>query len=72
MQTTIWIAYNADNDCAVSLDDHDTALQDLMDNYGPCGGTRVVEMKVTLPDVKPTVVEAVIPDTDGPVTVTIA
>lgn len=71
MQTKIWIAYNLDNDCATSFDDADTALQTLLDDFGFCGGVRVIEMTVNLPEIKPTAVEATIPDTDGPVTVTV-
>lgn len=69
MNTTIYIAYNADGDCEVSTEDADTALEALLENYGHCGGTRVVKMALALPAIKTLTISADIPDTDGPVTV---
>lgn len=69
MNITLYIAYNADGDCEASTEDADTALSALFENYGHCGGTRVVELTLALPAIRTLTISASIPDTDGPVTV---
>lgn len=69
MNTTIYIAYSTDGDCEVSTEDAGTALDALLENYGHCGGTRVVAMTLALPAIRTLEVSASIPDTDGQITV---
>lgn len=68
---TVWIAYNTDDNCFASHEGAQTALDGLIQNFWRAEGTRVVEMELTLPEIKPVAVKATIPDTDGPVTVTV-
>lgn len=71
MNATIWVAYNTDGDVETSNEDGATALQSLIENYGACEGVRVIEMALTLPEIRPVKIAATIPDTDGPVSVSI-
>lgn len=67
----LFVAINTDGDIAVSTDDADTAAQTLVDDYGPCAGVKVYQFKLVLPRPRVSVAEATIPETDGPVTVTV-
>ncbi len=68
---TVWIAYNTDDDCFASHEGAQEAVDGLIETFGQGDGTRVVEMKLTLPNIKPLSVQATVPERDGPVTVTI-
>jgi hypothetical protein len=68
---TVWIAYNTDDECFASHEGPQEAIDGLMDTFGHAEGARVVELKLTLPSVKPLAVQAVVPDREGPVSITI-
>lgn len=68
---TVWIAYNTDDQCFASHESAQDAIEGLTENFGYGEGARVVELKLTLPSVKHLAVQAVIPDREGPVSVTI-
>lgn len=68
---TVWVAYNSDNQCFASHESAPDAIQGLDENFGYGEGARVVELRLTLPSVKPLAVQAVVPDREGPVSVTI-
>lgn len=72
IEVTVWVAYNTDGDSFASNDGASEALEGLNDNYGIADGCRVVEMNLTVPAIKPVAVSGTVPDTDGPVTLTIA
>ena len=72
MNITLYVAYNTDGDCESSTDGAQEALDLLIENYGHAEGVRVVELALTLPQIKTLVVAATIPDVDGPITVTVA
>lgn len=71
INVTVFVAYNTDGDVATDTDSASDALEALLDNAGQADGVKVVEMTLNLPDIKPLAVEATIPETDGPVTVTV-
>lgn len=71
MQKTIWLAYNTDGDVVVDPDNAADALSSLVDNYGISEGVRCIQIDLTLPEIKTAILSAVIPDTDGPVTITV-
>jgi len=48
MKEIVWIAMDGDGDCAVSLDDENSAVESYADNYG-ARMTRVVKIKVRPP-----------------------
>lgn len=68
---TVWIAYNTEDECYASHEGAQEAIEGLLEAFGHGDGTRVVEMKLTLPSVKPLAVQATVPDRDGPVSITI-
>lgn len=68
---TVWVAYNTDDQCFASHESAQEAIEGLTDNFGYGEGARVVELRLTLPSVKPLAVQAVVPDREGPVSVTI-
>lgn len=72
MNTTIYVAYNTDGDCEASTDGAQEALDALVENYGHAEGVRVIELALTLPEIRTLAVSATIPDVDGAVTVTVA
>lgn len=72
MQVKVWIAYTNNAEVAVSTEDEGEAATLLYDNYSISGSVRVVEMTLELPEIKTIAVSASIPETDGPVTVTIS
>ncbi|MTD93915.1 hypothetical protein GIW81_06145 [Hyphomicrobium sp. xq] len=69
---TVWIAYNTDDECFASHEGAEEALDGLVESSGHGEGVRVIELRLTLPSVKPLAVEAVIPERDEPVTIRIA
>lgn len=71
MQKTVWIAYNTDGDVTIDPDNAADALSALVDNYGVSEGVRCIQIDLTLPEIKTAILSAVIPDTDGPVTITV-
>lgn len=65
-----WIAIDEEGDVSISLDSAADAAAG--NDLGAVNAlNRVFEIDMTLPLPKPTSVSAVIPDTDGPVTVTV-
>ncbi len=72
MQKTVWLAYNTDGDMILDPDNASDALSRLIDGYGQADGVRVLELNLTLPEIKAPVLTAVLPDTDGPVTVSVS
>lgn len=68
---TIWIAYNTDDDCFASHEGAHEAIEGLVESFGYGEGTRVVELKLALPTVKPLAVQATVPDRDGATRITI-
>lgn len=70
-KVTVWFAYNTEGDCEADFNSAGDALQALLDNHGQGDGTRVIEMNLELPEIKPLAVTATIPETDGPVTVSV-
>ncbi len=66
-----WIAINETGDFVVNTDGASDALSDLESSYTN-EATRVYEMNVSLPLPKVIEVKAELPETDGPVTVTVA
>lgn len=72
IQATVYLAYNLDGDTFTAGDETD-ALEGLINEYGHCGGCRVIQLDLTLPPIKAQVAEIVIPDNEGEtVTVTIS
>ena len=67
----IWIAVNNDGDFVVNVDCAEDALSDLHSTHTN-EAARVYAMKVKVPLPKVIEVQATIPETDGPVTVTVA
>ncbi len=67
---TIWIAYNSEDECFASHEGAQEAIEGLLETFSHGEGARVIEMKLTLPSVKPLAVQADIPDR-GTVTLTI-
>jgi len=70
-ECTIWIAYNTDDDCFASHEGSQEAVDGLFKSFGHGEGMRVVELKLTLPSIKPLTAQASVPDRNGPVSVTI-
>lgn len=69
---TVWVAYNSDDDCFASHEGAQEAMDGLVESFGHLEGARVVELKLTLPSAKPLTFDAMVADTKGPVTVTLA
>lgn len=70
-QADLFVAVNTDGDIVVSTDDADSAVQTLIDDFGGCSGVKVYQLKLVLPRPRVSVTEAAIPETDGPVNVTV-
>lgn len=70
IQATVYLAYNLDGDTFTARDETD-ALDGLINEYGHCGGCRVIQLDLTLPPIKVPVAEIAIPDSEGD-TVTVA
>lgn len=71
IECTVWVAYNGDEQCFASHESAQEAMDGLLDAFGHGEGARVVELKLSLPDVKPLEVEATVPDHVGRVSVTV-
>lgn len=72
MNAMIWIAYDADGNHACSPDGEQEAIDALNEvSGGITSACRVVQLDLELPEIKPINVSAAIPETDGPIAVTI-
>lgn len=71
-KVTIWVAYDAAGDAFATTDDAETAASEFVTNITVDGGLRVVELELDLPEIKPIKVSGTVPETDGPVTLTIS
>lgn len=69
-EVEFWIAVDDDGNFAVHVDGPQEANEELI-NGNNCHATRVFAMKLNLPLPKVVEVAATLPDTDGPVTVTV-
>jgi hypothetical protein len=69
-ELTIWIAVNETGDVTYSIDSADDALQE-MTGSNTSEAVKVYDVTLKLPVPAITKVEAAIPDTGGPVTVTV-
>lgn len=70
-ECTVWVAYNTDDECFASNESAQEAAGRLFETFGHGEGMRVVELKLSLPSVKPLIAEAIVPDRNGPVSVKI-
>ncbi len=61
-QVTVWVAYNSDNDCFASNESAQEAMEGLGEAFGYGEGSRVVELKLTLPSAKPLAIAADVPN----------
>ncbi len=66
-----WVAVNEDGDFVVNTDGAQEAQEDLSASYS-CQAIRVYAMHLAVTKPKVVEVAATIPDTDGPVTVTVS
>jgi len=66
-----WIAVNEKGEFAVSTDGAQEAQEELSSNYN-CQAIRVYAMHLAVTKPKVVEVAATIPDTDGPLTVTVS
>lgn len=71
LEVEFWIAVDDEGNIAVSADGPMEANDELIGNNN-CLTSRVFAMKLTLPTPKVVEVTATLPDTDGPITVTVA
>jgi hypothetical protein len=69
-EITFWVAINETGDFVVNTDDASSALSDLESSFTN-ESTRVYEMHLTVTLPKIIEVTAELPDTDGPVSVTV-
>lgn len=70
-QLTIWVAYNSDDECFATHEGAQEAMEGLGDAFGYGKGSRVVELKLSLPSAKPLAVAAAVPDGEGTVKISI-
>lgn len=70
----VWIAYDNDEQSAVSTEDAETAMQDYASNFTAHeDGVRLICIDVELPQIKPLKASIDVPDTNnGKVTVTVS
>jgi hypothetical protein len=69
---TIWVAYNRDNDCFASHEGAQEALGSLGEAFGYAEGSRVVELRLTLPSAKPLAMAVDMPNGKAVVNVSVA
>lgn len=70
-ECTVWVAYNTDDDCFASHESAQEAVEGLLETFGHGEGMRVVELKLSVPSVKPLSAQGTVPDRNGPVSVKI-
>lgn len=67
----VFLAVNSDGEAAVTLESGAEALDQLANDHGLGDAARVYEIRLVVPAVKPIAVDATLPDTDGPISVTV-
>jgi hypothetical protein len=71
-QVTVWVAYNSDNECFASHEGAQEAMDGLGEAFSYAQGSRVVELRLTLPSAKPVAVAADVPDGKSVVNVSVS